>query len=212
MKKLILALTLLCGVAAHAQNSTYGNLSGRATPFSTSDVFAWEIPGVSSYKMTWNDLTNDIIAGLASQGYATAAAQAVTNGYPWTNIVVAQATTAGTATNVFSATNSTIVSISGTNVTVDLSKGNYAWFNLDSTTNAYVRATNSGPANWCNLYIYRGTNLNPTVAFNTNYTMPTIYGQILTQPTNTANSWQLVQIMGDPLSGPTNTFTQILKP
>ena len=132
--------------------------------------------------------------------------------YVTTNDSRAFTLTGAIAGGLASSTNSTIVSFSGTNVVINMALGNTAWMNLDTTTNAYLRATNSGPANWCNLFIYRGTNSAPTVNWNTNYTQPAIYGQILTMPTNSAKSLMIVQLIGDPLSGPTNTFTQILKP
>jgi hypothetical protein len=112
------------------------------------------------------------------------------------------------ATNVFPATNS--LTISGTNVTVDLSLGNAFSLTLNGT-NAYVRATNTAPMRWARLEIIQGSGLTNTVLFNTNYTQPTIYGQVITMPTNTAFSRQWVDIQGDS-SGNTNTLWQTIKP
>ena len=112
---------------------------------------------------------------------------------------------------VLPTTNSGIVSISGTNVTIDASKGNVAFWALNGA-NAYVTVTNTAPANFVRLFIYQGSGLTNTVSWNTNYTQPTVYGQILAMPTNRAASMMIVSVTGDPLSGPTNTFTQSLKP
>jgi len=118
-----------------------------------------------------------------------------------------------TATNgIMSVTNTSVVSISGTNVTVDMSKGNCGWFTCDTMTNAYVVATNSGPANRTTIYAYRGTNANATLTLNTNWSQPLVYGQILTMPTNSYYSMMIIEFTGDPLSGNTNTFSQSLKP
>lgn len=217
MKKLLTLLLALLPALAWAQDTKISNLSSRSTPFSGSDITVFAIPGVSNYKMSWSDLTNDIIAGLASQTYATSAAQAATNGYPWMtlalitgglgftplsgyNITVSNALT---ATFVLPATNG--VSVSGTNVTIDMSVAQAGSLTLPG--NVFIRATNSSPMRYYVLELV-GTSL---VNFETNYTQPTIYGQILSQPTNTAQSRQFVYFQGR-VSGNTNNFSQTLVP
>ena len=114
---------------------------------------------------------------------------------------------ATTTTYVIPLTNG--VSVSGTNVIIDMSAANAGSITL--TTNAYIIATNSAPMRWYILEVVQSTSLTNTVSFNTNYTMPTVFGQTLTMPTNTANSRQFIYFQGR-VSGNTNNFWQTLVP
>jgi hypothetical protein len=82
MKRLLCILTLLCGLPLLAADSTIGNL-GHITTVPDTYKMPWEsTPPVLDFYTTFSELTNQILNGVASQGYATAAAQASTNPIP----------------------------------------------------------------------------------------------------------------------------------
>jgi hypothetical protein len=120
----------------------------------------------------------------------------------WSNVPPATS-----AIYVFPATNG--VTVSGTNVTIDMSQANAGSITL--TTNAYIIATNSAPMRWYVLEVIQSAVLTNTVTFNTNYTLPTVWGQSLTMPTNNAQSRQFIYFQGRAV-GNTNNFWQTLIP
>jgi hypothetical protein len=113
----------------------------------------------------------------------------------------------GSTTFILPATNG--VSVTGTNVVIDMSLANAG--SLTLTTNAYIRATNSAPMRFYTLEVVQSAILTNIVTFDTNYSQPTIYGQTLTMPTNTANSRQFIYFQGR-VTGNTNNIWQTLVP
>ena len=127
----------------------------------------------------------------------------------------------GNATNIFPlvyaltlVTNGVGNAASGpTNCVVDLSKGNSFSLALNGT-NAYFSQLpiNATPMQPFTIEVTQGTGAHMgTVTFNTNYWLPPTYGQILTSPTNTAGSVQIIScIMSS--AGTTNRLWQTLFP
>ena len=111
MKKLLCSLMLLCGLPLLAADSTIGNL-GPITTVPDAYRMPWENPGVVDNYITFANLTNQVLAGYASQTYAVAAAtaatnavgiiQIVTNSNPLAVGITGNAATATSATNVVS--------------------------------------------------------------------------------------------------------------
>jgi hypothetical protein len=125
----------------------------------------------------------------------------------FTGSLIGNAATATRATYVLPATNG--VTVTGTNVVIDMSTANAGSITL--TTNAYIRATNSAPMRWYTLEVIQSSILTNIVTFDTNYTQPTVFGQTLTMPTNTANSRQFIYFQGR-VTGNTNNIWQTLVP
>lgn len=103
MTRLFALAILVCSTwNTLAADSTIGNL----TPITTvPDPYRmpWENPGVQDFYITFSSLTNQILAGMANQSFATTAAQNVTNGFPWGALydpVGAGTTAAQNATNL----------------------------------------------------------------------------------------------------------------
>jgi len=103
------------------------------------------------------------------------------------------------------------LSLSGTNGICNLALGSY-FTNTLNGTNLYLSVTNGSPLQTAVIEIIQGTGLTNTVRFNTNYTQPSVFGQILTMPTNSSSSRQYVWVVCGGMTGATNTFTQQLKP
>ena len=103
------------------------------------------------------------------------------------------------------------LSLSGTNGICNLALGSY-FTNTLNGTNLYLSVTNGSPLQTAVIEIIQGTGLTNSVSFNTNYTQPSVFGQILTMPTNSSSSRQYVWIVCGGMTGATNTFTQQLKP
>jgi CubicO group peptidase (beta-lactamase class C family) len=138
------------------------------------------------------------------------------NGGSLTNINAAR------ATNVFPQPSTLVLTNlaaggSGTNVVIDLSRGNSFVLTLNCTNAFFDAVTNYTAMQAFTVIVNQGTNgliaSTNTVNFNTNYWLPPTYGQILTMPTNTKGSAMVINcIMGSGASNPTNRFTQTLFP
>lgn len=80
MKRLLCALTLICGLRLLAADSTIGNLSP-ITTVPDNYKMPWEsTPAIADFHITFANLTNQILSGIASQSYANSAASSATNG------------------------------------------------------------------------------------------------------------------------------------
>ena len=156
MKRFLIALMLLCGLPALAVDTTIGNLGAITTvPDNYKAVF--ENPGVVDYGITFQNLTNQVLNGYASQAYA----QGLTNGYPWTNVSYVQAQG---ITNGYPWTNVTYIQAQGitngypwTNVSYIQAQGitnGYPWTNITSGvqlngTNVWTGTNTFGPQVTC---------------------------------------------------------------
>lgn len=129
LKRFLCSILTLCSLTIMAADSTIGNL----TPITVvPDAYRmpWENPGVVDYYITFANLTNQVLNGMASQAYA----QGLTNNFAYTNWVganyyplanpsnfVGSSALSGYAllagTNLFTATNTLEKDALGTTIT-----------------------------------------------------------------------------------------------
>ena len=156
MKKLInIAIISLLGSSAWAADSTIGGLSP-ITTVPDAYLMPWEYNGIADFHISYSQLTNQILAGMASQGYADASALSRTNGFPWG--VLYDASGAGT-TAAYNSTNgfpwgilydaSGAAATAALNATNTLATGLKAYADSKTNANLYGWAgvsTNGGTA------------------------------------------------------------------
>lgn len=165
MKRLLCALLTLCAVPLWAADSTINNL-GAKTTIPDTYVMPWEDPGVLDWHITFLNLTNQILAGMASQVYA----QGLTNGFITTasltgqNLVVSNLTASAsiTATNMITGSYGCLIMSTGqVTVATSASTNLFTAYNYTNTFGSIGIETNSSfvVTNACRVRVSFGASL-----------------------------------------------------
>jgi hypothetical protein len=180
MKRLLIFLLSIGSAAAIAADSTINNLPS-ITTVPDAYVMPWEFPAIADFHITFQNFTNQVLAGYAGQAYATTAAHDATNGFQWGVLydsAGAGTTAAHNATNGYPWTNVSFIQASGvtngypwTNLTVAQAgavTNGYQWTNV-----SFVQVTNWVGANYAPLGSGGGIATNGGTGTNNIFTYPT---------------------------------------